>query len=136
MRGKQGTAGICIPRSAAHASDLVLRNTGDHAAGGVDELAVKALPWHGVGRRPRGGDGPSGPRMYDVDGMGGLGRSPGGFSRVRGAAPRQKFGVSKGISLYFEVFPLDLPMDACGANGSASHVHHRSWRIPSGKIGG
>ena len=28
-RGKHSTAGICIPRSAAHASDLVLRNTGD-----------------------------------------------------------------------------------------------------------
>ena len=37
---------------------------------------------------------------------------------------------------YFEVFPLDLSMAACEANGRASHVHHRSWRIPSGKIGG
>jgi len=24
------------------------------------------------------------------------------------------------------VFPLDLLMDTCGANGSASHVHHRA----------
>ena len=50
---------------------------------------------------PRGGDGPSGPRMSDGDGMGGLGRSPGGFIGVRGTAPRQKFGVSKGDFMIF-----------------------------------
>ena len=51
MRGKHGTAGICIPRSAAHASDMVLRNTGDHVP---PALPTCRCSFHCLFHDPRG----------------------------------------------------------------------------------